>query len=33
MALTARLGMWQSDRALHKENLHNLQQAQAALPP
>ena len=33
MALTARLGMWQTDRAQHKENLHSLQQLQAALPP
>ena len=33
MAVTARLGVWQSDRAQYKENLHNLQQAQAALPP
>ena len=33
MAVTARLGMWQSDRAQQKESLHNLQQAQALLAP
>ena len=33
MAVTARLGMWQSDRAQQKETLHNLQQAQALLAP
>ena len=33
MAVTARLGVWQSDRALQKETLHQLQQAQALLAP
>jgi len=33
MAITARLGVWQSDRAHQKETLHNLQQAQALLAP
>jgi surfeit locus 1 family protein len=33
MAVTARLGVWQSDRAQQKESLHNLQQAQALLAP
>jgi surfeit locus 1 family protein len=33
MAVTARLGVWQSDRAQQKESLHTLQQAQALLAP
>ena len=33
MAVTARLGVWQTDRAQQKESLHNLQQAQALLAP
>lgn len=33
MALTARLGVWQLDRAEQKERLHSAQQAQALLPP
>ena len=33
MAVTARLGVWQSDRAQQKEGLHHLQQTQALLAP
>lgn len=33
VAVTARLGVWQFDRAQHKESLHQMQQAQALLPP
>ena len=33
VALTARLGLWQLDRAQQKEGLHSAQQAQALLEP
>ena len=32
-ALTARLGVWQLDRAAQKEQLQQAMQSQAALPP